>query len=492
MRINYLNDIKTFLFNNLNTKQTIFKNTFWMGLAEGISKLLKLILLIYVAKILGATEYGKFSFAFAFVGLFTVLTVLGVPKIMVREFARDKEKEKEFSSIISLIILLNLGILILIFIGSFLITPDPQIQKMIWILAIYTLFDVLSSVFYYFFRARQHMQYEAFAKIIQVLILTSAGFFILFYFPSILNLSYGYLFAKLGVLIFILLIFFLKIGSLKIQWNIAVWKRYLSMSWPLALVGFLATIYGQIDSVMIGYWNQIAQTGWYNAAYRIAGATLILPTFISLSFYPVLSKIFKESKARLQRIWNSQMEIMIFLALPITVGGIILAPKMIGFIYDLSYAPSILAFQILIIMAGISIFSSPFQQALIIFGQQKKIFWATLGGVIINVVFNLILIPRYGLYGAAIATVITCLSISFMFFKFISKFTPIQPLNLKLFFSLIIVSFSSIIMYFVISWPKIYNLNVLLSIFIGFFVYSITFFSLKFTLKRINYYHQRI
>jgi len=492
MKIKNFIDVRAFLFNNTGIKQTIFKNTFWMGLGDGINKLLKLILLIYVAKTLGATEYGKFSFAFAFVGLFTALTVLGVPEIMVREFARDKKKEKDFSSIVSLGILLNLGTLILIFISSFFVTSNFQIQKIIWILAVYTSLDILTHIFCSLFRARQQMQYEAFAKIIQVLILASVGIFILFYSPSILNLSYGYLSANLVVLIFILLIFFLKFGFLKIKWNIAVWKRYLSMSWPLALVGFLTIIYAQIDSVMMGYWNQITQTGWYNAAYRIVGATLIPASLISLSFYPALSKIFKESKEKLQGVWNFQMEIMIFLALPVTIGGIILAPKIINFIYDSSYAPSIMAFQILIVMAGISIFSSPFQQALIVSDQQKKIFWGILIGVVINIFLNSVLIPRYSLYGAATATVITGLLTSFIFFKFVSKFTPIQPFSLKLFFSLIMVGFSSIIMYFVISCSKIYNLNVLLSIFIGLFVYFITFFGLKFTLKRINHYYQRI
>ena len=492
MKIKSFVGVKTFLFNNTSIKQTIFKNTFWMGLGDGINKLLKLILLIYVAKILGATEYGKLCFAFAFVGLFTTLTVLGIPEIMVREFARDKKKEKDFSSIFSLGILLNLGTLILIFISSFFITSNSQIQRIIWILAICTFLDIFTHIFCCFFRARQQMQYEAFAKIIQVLILASVGIFILFYSPSILNLSYGYLSASLAVLIFILLIFFLKFGFLKIRWDIAVWKRYLSMSWPLALVGLLTIIYAQIDSVMMGYWNQITQTGWYNAAYRIVGATLIPASLISLSFYPALSKIFKESKKNLQRVWDSQMEIMIFLALPVTIGGIILAPKIINYIYDSSYESSIMAFQILIIMAGISIFFSPFQQALIVSDQQKKIFWAVLVGVVINITLNSILIPKYSLYGAAIATVITCLLTSFIFFKFVSKFTPIQPFSLKLFPSLIMVGLSSIIMYFVISWPKIYNLNVLLSIFIGLFVYFITFFSLRFALKRINYYHQRI
>ncbi len=54
---------RRFFLENLGVKQTIFKNTFWLAVAEGVTKFLKLILIIYVARVLGATEYGKFTFA---------------------------------------------------------------------------------------------------------------------------------------------------------------------------------------------------------------------------------------------------------------------------------------------------------------------------------------------------------------------------------------------------------------------------------------------
>jgi len=101
---------------------------------------------------------------------------LGLSQITTREFSRDKEKEKEFSSLLSLKILLSIGALILIFIGSFFITGDPFIQKAILILGIYIIISNLSEIFYAFLRARQKMEYEAWAKIFQALVITGLGF----------------------------------------------------------------------------------------------------------------------------------------------------------------------------------------------------------------------------------------------------------------------------------------------------------------------------
>lgn len=335
-------------------------------------------------------------------------------------------------------------------------------------------------------QARQKMEYQAFTNILEVLLVTGAGLFILFYSPSVKNLSYSYLFAALVALIFVLVLFHFKIQRLSLNWNKSIWQRFLSISWPLALVGLLASIYNQTDSVMLGYFNQITQTGWYNAAYRIIGATFIPVALVSTSIFPVLSKSFNESKEKLQKVWNYYTEIIIFLAIPLIIGGLFLASKIIDFIYDSTYTPSVLAFQILIIMAGIIFLYNPFIQVLIVSDQQKKIFWAVLSGAIINVILNLILIPKFSLYGAAIATVITHLLIFFSLVRLTLKSTPINPFNMRIFLSLIGAIFSSIPMYFVISQPQIYYLNVFLSILIGAGVYSICFLLYKELLGKIS------
>lgn len=479
-------DLKSLFLDNRTIKQTLFKNTFWIGLATGISKLLKLALIIYVARILGATEYGKFTFALAFISLFVVFSNLGLPRIVTREFSREKGKEKEFFSILSLKILLSFGTLILILIGSFLVSSDPTVRRVIWILAVFSAIGNFSEILYAFFRARQRIEYESWGLILEALIVAGLGFFVILKFPSIVNLSYGYLLSVLISFTFVSALFHFKIFPLRISWQRKVWKKFLGMSWPLALVSLFGMIYVYIDSVMMGYLGQITETGWYNAAYKLIISTTILMGIIDSSFYPALSKFFKESKEKLQRIWNYQMEIMVILAVPLMVGGFVLAPKIIEFLYGQSFIPSILAFQILLIVTGILYFSRPLELVLMASNQERKFFWITVSGALINVVLNLILIPKFSLYGAATATLITYLLIFFLLFNFSSKLTPIRPLNLKLLYSSIIVAFSTILMYIIISQPQIYNLNIFLSIFIGAAVYFIAFFGLKFMIKGVR------
>jgi len=479
MNVRNLISLKSSLFENKTVKQTIFKNTFWLATAEGITRLLKLILFIYVARILGATEYGKFTFALAFVSLFAVFSDFGLSWITTREFSQQREREKEFSSILSLKILLSIGTLILILYGSLFITSDPIIQKVIRILALYVVINNFSGIICAVLRARQKMQYESWGRMVQALVVTSVGFFVLFNFPSVENLSYAYLFASLIAFIFISLIFHFKIFCLTINWNKIIWKDFLGLSWPLAFITVFTLIYTYIDSVMMGYWGQITEIGWYNAAYKIVNVTLIPMALISVSFFPVLSKAFKESKERLQEVFDYQIKLMTILTVPIVIGGIFLAPKIINFVYGSNYSPSILVFQMLMFMAGFIFLSDPCYRILIVINQQKKVFYITLTGAIINIILNFILIPNYSLYGAAIATVITYLILFFLFVGYTKKIASLSPFNLCLLKTLLLSLPATLIMCFVISRPFIYNLNVLAIVPIGGAVYFFTFIILE-------------
>jgi O-antigen/teichoic acid export membrane protein len=364
-------------------------------------------------------------------------------------------------------------------IASFFITPDPVIQKVIWILAVYISISNFGIIIYAFLRARQKMEYEAGAKILQALILVGIGFFILFKFPSIENISYGYLFANLMALIFILTFFHFRVSSLNLNWDKNIWQKFFRFSWPLGLAYVFSAVFVNVDSVIMGSWGQFTEAGWYNAVHRIVGLTTLPAMLIFTSFYPVLSKLLKESKEKLQKVWNYYLESMIILATPIAVGGLVLAPKIVYSFFGQSFGPSILAFQILIFMAGINFLYNPYILILIVSNQQKKYLWVSLIAAVTNTILNLILIPYYSLYGAAFVALFTALLIFFLLVKASSQLVSITPFNVRNFLIFLISISASLLMYFLISNPKIYALNVFLLILIGIGTYFFFFLILK-------------
>ncbi len=485
-----IKNFKTLLFINKGTKRTIFKNTSWLALGEGVSRLFMLLLLIYAARILGPSGFGVFSFALAFASIFLIFSNFGLADIATRELARNRKGEQEYTAILSLKILLSILAFALIVAASFFITPNEGIRKIIWILGIYILTSNFLMILYSFFRARQRMEYEAGVRILQAVMIAGIGFFVLIHVPSVESLSYALLGATLITAILTLVFFLIVIKPVWVVWNLNVWKKFLKLSWPLGLAFTFTVIYIHIGSVMMGFWGQITEVGWYNAAYKIIGVLIVPATLISTSFYPVLSKLFYESKEKFQRTVNFQTELMIILAIPVMTGGLMLAPDIINFFYGVGFSPSVLVFQILAIMTGLSFLYNSFYLTLLASNQQKKVFWITFIGAITNIILNLILIPKYSLYGAAVATLITYLLLLILAIEFSRRFVPLTILNRDILNILTISIILSIIIAIVITCLLIFSVHILGIVAAGIIVYlGVLIFFFKKGFMGINLKH---
>lgn len=472
-----IQNIKSLLLSNLDFRQTIFKNTFWLAFAEAITRLLKLGLIIYVARILGAEGYGMFTFALSFVSLFVVFSDFGLLPIATREFSSGKEQD--FSSVFSLKILLSLGALLLMLIGSFFITADSVIRSAIWILAVFVLTYNFGEVLYALIRARQKMQYEAGIKIIQALLLTGLGFWAIINYPSVLNLSYAYVFAGIISLVVILIFFHKFIFPLRFSITPVVWKKFLFMAWPLGLAGIFEGVNQNFASLTLGHLGRLIETGWYNAAWKIASICLLPSILFSQSFFPNLSHAYKQSKKKFQQVWNFYTQVVIILAVPLTVGGIVLAGRIINFVYTPEFGTSILVLQILIPAVGISFIVSSFGHALLAAHHQKKILIIAGLSAFVNVILNILFVPRFGPYGGALAFLLAIVLTFVLAYKFILTYTSLKPLNRPVLLSIFGTAISTVIMYVVITYPGIYSKHIFLTILIGAGVYLSSLFLYK-------------
>jgi len=480
--------ITKLLFQNLSVRQTIYKNTFWLSVSTVVNKIFSLVLIIYAARILGAEGYGQFTFALAFVAILMIFSDLGVADILIREFAREEKKE-ELSAILSLKLLLAFGTFGLVVLLSFFVAPSAEIQWIMLILALFLLVNGLLDTLDSFFYARQKMEYASLFRVLQAFLIFGFGLFALLRFGSPASFSYAYLAAALVTAFAMFLFFHMKIFSLNLNWDFSIWKKFLRMGWPLALMGLFGLLYSYIDSVMLGYLGMVQETGWYNAAQKIVMASLIPMGLLASSMYPALSKFSKESKEKLQKAWSFELEIMVALALPLVVGGMLLAPRIIDALYPADFVPAILAFQILIISAGLIFLYRPFYEAMLVSDQQRKAFWITLAGAVVNVTLNLILIPKYSLYGAAIATVFTHALVLFIIVLFIKKFTLIQFPVLRIFLTSVVSGFAVWLMYTVLKQLLSYNIHIFLLVLAGAATYFLGFLILRKYLL-IKYFRQ--
>ena len=467
-----------FFYKNVNTRQTIFKNALWLALAQGLTGVIKFFLAVLVIREFGATEYGKFAFAFSFVSIFSSLFDFGLFAATTRELARNKAKERIFPSLLALRLCLGCLIVPIIFIASLFVTPDKLTQKIMLVMGFFIFTTELLNFFFALFRARQNMEVEATFRIANTFILAGAVLATLYLAPSILNLSFAYVGSNLVTLIIVFasLLFRDNKGfSFRPLFNLPVWKEFILVGAYLALARGVGDVTMYTDSVMLGYWNQITETGWYNAAIKVNGLILFPMAVISAAVFPALVSALSESREKFTKLWKLWNKVTVFLAVMLSSVVYVNADKIIEALYTPAFQPTGAALKILVFMAAIVYVHGMFYHVLLIFDKQKKIFFVVLIGAVVNVVLNLILIPKFSLYGAAIATVVTHLVILLQYGRLIPKETFIKPFNSEFLFILAISLISVVVMYMASSFLKYHIDNLFLSLLFGVVVFSFSF-----------------
>lgn len=389
----------------MNTAKRIAKNTTALVLGDIVSKILSFVLIIYIAKYVGAAGLGKYSFAFAFVGLFGIITGLGLDTLIVRELARDLDKTGKYIFNLSVMrILLSFLMFMLVYVTINFTSYPPDTRMLVYIIGISIIFNTLTGTFRSVFRASEQMEVDTVITVFERVLVCVGGPLILYLGYGLLTLGYVVLLGSFLslVLSIILVISRIQLKGCKIDWSF--WKYAFKQAVPLTLIALFATIYFQVGTVMLSMMKGDEAVGWYNAAYRmITSLNFISVAFIGATF-PVMSKLYTSSRESLAIAYKASFKYLFFLALPMAVGTTIMADHFIYYFYGDGFTNSVLSLQILIWAEAFIFLTTLFGSMLYSINKQNTGVIITGSSALLNVVLNLILIPSYSYVGAAIAT----------------------------------------------------------------------------------------
>jgi O-antigen/teichoic acid export membrane protein len=401
----------------------IIKNTSALAFGEIITRILSLILIIYLARYLGDTGFGKYSLAFAFTSLFLVITDPGVNTVVIRDIARDKTLvEKYTGNILILKSFLSLIAFSLI-VGTINLMEYPDETRLaVYIVGIYTIMTSFSQLTRSVFRAYEKMEYEALLNIIERLVFVSLGMFVLFLGYGLIEVVSVFLIAGA---INILLSFSLatrKFAIPKFELDVVLWKYLIREGLPFGLALIFITVYLRIDTVMLSAMKGDAVVGWYNAAYQIPLSVSLISFAFMESVFPVLSRLYESSRESLIYAYEKSFKFLSVIVLPIALGITLLSEKIILILYGETYVNSIIVLQILAWFTVFEFLSYLLYVTLASINRQMVNALTAGTCAALNIILNLILIPQYSLMGAGIAKIITYGALFFMNFYFVSKY----------------------------------------------------------------------
>lgn len=403
-----MKNLKNFLFQNQTARQTIFKNTFWLAVSQVGSRLIRAILIIYAARVLGAAEYGIFSYAVGLAAFFTVFADIGINSILTREASKKPEMKSEYfaTALIIKLALLAVTAALIIFVAP-RFSNIAEAASLIPFVSLLVIFDGLREHAVSFFRALEKMEREAFVTVTTNIAIVVFGFIALILSPTARLLIYFYIGgAGIGIL---LPVFMLRSEIRKTfsYFRKKLVRPILSAAWPVALLTVFGAFMLSIDTIMLGLWRNAEEIGFYSAGLKIVQVLYMVPSILAVGIFPALSRFAGGNPERVRELLERGVSAALLLALPIAAGGIMLGEPIIRLLYGAEYLPATLSFRLLLLTV-LFFFPGLLIGNFILASDRQRKSAKNMGiGAAVNVGLNALLIPVFGIAGSAVATVLS-------------------------------------------------------------------------------------
>lgn len=391
-------------------KNKSLKRNFFYNTALSILNLLfPLITFPYASRVLAVSGIGLVAFATAFVSYFTMVSNLGTPDYGVREIARVRDSKRTASQLFVEIQTINLIATIFCAVAYYVMIftlPYFRSERLLYIIMGFSIILNVFSVDWLF----QGFEDYGFLTLRNIIIkLVSILLLFIFVRQRSDYVMYGALsvIALSGTNIFNLL-FLRKYVSLR-----SITKLKLTGHVRPLLILFFSvcavTVYTSLDSVILGLMGGTVAVGYYTAAYKVVRLVVCVIAAMGSALLPRLSYYaVQKSHVEFDALVEKSIRVILWISLPSLAGILVLAPLIIQVLSGAGFMPSVLTLRILAFTlpaVGMSICFNT--QILIPTRNEAKFMIAVFAGAVIDILFNILLIPYLSQNGTAIANLLT-------------------------------------------------------------------------------------
>jgi O-antigen/teichoic acid export membrane protein len=400
------------LFGKLKSNVSLHKiiaNTSWLFFERIFRMIVTLFVGVWVARYLGPEQFGLLNYAQAFVALFTAIATLGLDGIVIRNIVNSpKDTQNILGTSFVLKLVGGFFCTIITLLAVFILRPgDNQTLILVAIISTGMIFQSFNTIDFWF-QAQIQSKYTVYARSIGfmttsiikiILILTNAP---LITFAAVSAIEF--LVGSIG-----LIAFYKYKGFSMFNWKVSVdtAKSLLKDSWPIILSGLAIMIYMRIDQIMIGEMKGDTEVGVYSVAVKLGELWYFVPAAIVNSTFPSIVNAKNKSDelffSRTQKLYDLMALLGYAVAIPMTF----LSTFAVELLYGKEFASAgpILSMYIWVgVFVNLGLARSSFLKTV---NWTKIQFLTSVGGCVLNVILNFLLIPRYGAEGATFASIIS-------------------------------------------------------------------------------------
>lgn len=425
----------------------VARNTAFLTLASVGQKIIAFVYFLFVARIMMPEATGEYFLAISITVIFTVVADMGITAVVIREVAKNSSQA---AARLSQALGIKIPLLVLSSIGAIAtgaaLGYDADLRYLIALACFVLSLDALHLLFYGVLRGFQLLRYEAFGIFAGQVVTGMVGGLVLWLHPTLPLLIVA---LVAGSLTNVLISSFYIVKRLGAQALVPTFElvEIKKLAWaaiPFALAAFFVKTYSYVDSILISKFLDTTAVGIYSIAYKFTYAFQFLPLAFTAALYPAMSAVVGKDPEGLEHIFLRGMWYMAMLVTPIVLGIWTIAPEVV-LLAGREYTEAAVVLQILIFVLLPIFLDFPIGSLLNASGRQSTktaIMGATM---VINVVLNILLIPRFGILGAAYAAFACFICMFLLGMIFVPQILPTYRLR-HLFFTLVPIFISGVLM----------------------------------------------
>ena len=385
----------------LDTSGEVGPSRSFAGYAAGEagSRMLAFIATAYIARRLGASAFGYLGFAAAVVAYFGRALSTGISEIGSREVVT---RPADVQAIAAGRTLVRLGAAIvgaIAVVAVSTIVPEPPLGRLVLALTGLSLISIAldtSWVYKGMGRARPVGVALLVAQCIAVALLL-----LLVRVPEdVVRVPLIQLFADLVAAGFLLAPL---LGRAWLHPRLSEALHLVKSSGLITLSRTLRTLIVTLDVVMLGFMTSSQQVGLYSAAYRIVFFVMAIVYASHIAWLPAVTRAIAQKRSA-DSAFSGALRLSLAVTVPFVLGGMMIAPQLLRAIFGDEFAPAATALQLLLVSLFFVALHGASRNLFLAYDRLGVESWIMAAGVVVNVILNLILIPRFGLNGAAFAT----------------------------------------------------------------------------------------
>ncbi|WP_233553859.1 flippase [Halococcus sp. IIIV-5B] len=265
-------------------------------------------------------------------------------------------------------------------------------------------------------------------RLVLVGVLLSVGF-------GVVGVGYAYLIAGIATVVVIHL---LLNRLLRLRGELTLHpRRLLLFSIPLVLSAMVSKILGEMDTLMLGYFTDTTTVGLYDPAYQLASGLPVILSSFGFLYMPLTSRLDSEdSHDEIKRIYKVTTKWVFIAGFPLFLLFVSFPTDIVSSVFGEAYAGGSEALWLIATGFFVSAAYGRAQDTLAAFGYTRVILGINTAAAVLNIVLNVVLIPRYGLVGAATATAVSFITLNgfaFAILWYVCDITPFSRWSVRTF-----------------------------------------------------------